>query len=151
MSGSTSKVVDPLKVIIIGAGIGGLALAQMLISDPKIQVTLYERNFSIDDGVVGFRVMLSGSTLLMLKRKLSSEVWASLALGIGVQPEGGEKIEFLKGNGDKLFTWDSDPIKDQFSVSRLQLREALLRQTKPFLKLGIAFENYELLPNGGAR
>lgn len=34
---------------------------------------------------------------------------------------------------------------------RLQLREALLRQTKPILKLGITFENYELLPNGGAR
>lgn len=84
MSGSTSKVVDPLKVIIIGAGIGDLALAQMLISAPTIQVICYERNSSIDDGVVGFRVMLSGSTLSMLKRKLSSEVWASLALGIWV-------------------------------------------------------------------
>ena len=151
MSGSTSRVVDPLKVIIIGAGIGGLALAQILISAPKIQVTCYERNSSIDNGVIGFRVMLSGSTLSMLKRKLPSEIWASLALGIGVQPEGGEKIEFFKGNGDKLFTWDSDPTKDQFSVSRWQLREALLSQTKPFLRLGIAFESYELLPNGGAR
>ncbi|KFY56208.1 hypothetical protein V496_06763 [Pseudogymnoascus sp. VKM F-4515 (FW-2607)] len=151
MSGSTSNVVDPLRVIIIGAGIGGLALAQMLTSAPNIQVTLYERNSVRDDGIAGFRVMLSGSTLSMLKRKLSSEVWASLALGIGLQPEGGEKIEFLKGNGDKLFTWDSDPTKDQFSVSRFQLREALLSQTKPYLKLGIAFENYELLPNGGAR
>ncbi|OBT64269.1 hypothetical protein VE03_06813 [Pseudogymnoascus sp. 23342-1-I1] len=151
MSGSTSNVVDPLRVIIIGAGIGGLALAQMLTSAPNIQVTFYERNSSMDDGVAGFRVMLSGSTLAMLKRKLSSEVWASLALGIGLQPEGGEKIEFLKGNGDKLFTWDSDPTKDQVSVSRFQLKEALLSQTKPFLKLGIAFENYKLLPNGGAR
>ncbi|KFY06965.1 hypothetical protein V492_07570 [Pseudogymnoascus sp. VKM F-4246] len=147
----TSRVVDPLKVIIIGAGIGGLALTQMLLSAPKIQVTCYERNSGFDNGVSGFRVMLSGSTLSTLKRKLISEVWASLALGIGEQPEGGEKIEFLKGNGDKLFTWDSDPTKDQFSVSRFQLREALLRQTKPFLKLGIAFENYELLPNGQAR
>lgn len=151
MSESTSKVVDPLRVIIIGGGIGGLALAQMLLPAPTIQVTCYERNSDIDDGVSGFRVMLSGSTLSMLKRKLSSEVWASLAIGIGAQPEGGEKIEFLKGNGDKLFTWDSDPTKDQFSVSRFQLREALLRQTTPFLKLGIAFEKYELLPNGGAR
>ncbi|KAL5353459.1 hypothetical protein ACLOAV_001496 [Pseudogymnoascus australis] len=135
MSGSTSNVVDPLRVIIIGAGIGGLALAQMLTSAQNIQVTLYERNSVRDDGIAGFRVMLSGSTLSMLKRKLSR----------------GEKIEFLKGNGDKLFTWDSDPTKDQFSVSRFQLREALLSQTKPYLKLGIAFENYELLPNGGAR
>ncbi|KAL5346723.1 hypothetical protein ACLOAV_004591 [Pseudogymnoascus australis] len=151
MSGSTAKAVDPLKVIIIGAGIGGLALAQILISAPKTQVTCYERNASIDDGVVGFRVMLSGSTLSTLKRELCSEVWAHFALSIGVQPEGGDKIEIFKGNGDKLFTWDSDPTKDQFSVSRWQLREALLRQTKPFLRLGIAFERYELLPNGGAR
>ena len=152
MSGSsTSTVVDPLRVIIIGAGIGGLALAQMLTSAPNIQVTVYERTSTLDDGVVGFRVMLSGSTMSMLKRKLRSEVWASLAPGIGVQPEGGEKIEFLKANDEKLFTWDSDPTKDQFSVSRFQLREALLSQTKPFLKLGIAFKNYELLPNGGVR
>ncbi|KFY67397.1 hypothetical protein V496_01588 [Pseudogymnoascus sp. VKM F-4515 (FW-2607)] len=151
MSGSTSKAVDPLKVIIIGAGIGGLALAQILMLAPEIQVTCYERNASLDDGIVGFRVMLSDSTLALLKRKLSNEVWAHVALGIGVQPAGGEKVEFFKENGDKLFTWDSDPTKNQFSVSRWQLREALLRQTKPFLQPGIAFERYELLPNGGAR
>lgn len=114
MSGSTSRAVDPLKVIIIGAGIGGLALAQILISAPNTQVTCYERNASIDDGVVGFRVMLSGSTLSTLKRKLCSEVWAHFALGIGVQPEEGEKIEFFKGSGDKMFTWTSDPTKVMF-------------------------------------
>ncbi|KFY82597.1 hypothetical protein V498_08534 [Pseudogymnoascus sp. VKM F-4517 (FW-2822)] len=75
MSGSTSKAVDPLKVIIIGAGIGSLALAQILMLAPETQVTCYERNASLDDGIVGFRVMLSGSTLALLKRKLSNEVW----------------------------------------------------------------------------
>jgi 2-polyprenyl-6-methoxyphenol hydroxylase-like FAD-dependent oxidoreductase len=151
MSGSTSNAVDSLKVIIVGGGIGGLALAQMLTSAPQTQVTCYERDAGLDDGIVGFRVMLSGSTLALLKQKLGSEVWAHVALGIGVQPAGGEKVDFFKGNGDKLFTWDSDPTKDQFSVSRWQLRQALLRQTKPFLRLGVAFERYELLPRGGVR
>lgn len=151
MSGSTSNVVDSLKVVIVGGGIGGLALAQMLASAPQTQVTCYERDTGLDNGIVGFRVMLSGSTLALLKQTLSSEVWAHVALGIGVKPAGGEKVEFFKGNGDKLFTWDSDPTKDQFSVSRWQLRQALLHQTKPFLRLGVAFERYEILPKGGVR
>jgi len=30
--------------------------------------------------------------------------WVHLALSIGEQPEGGEKVEFFKGNGDKMLT-----------------------------------------------
>jgi len=104
MPGRTSNDVDPLKVIVIGASIGGLTLAQLLMSAPGIRVTCYERGASLDDRLIGFRVMLSGSTLTMLKRKLWNEVWAHLALSIGKQPEGGEKVEFFKGNGDKMFT-----------------------------------------------
>ncbi|KFZ16714.1 hypothetical protein V501_02093, partial [Pseudogymnoascus sp. VKM F-4519 (FW-2642)] len=151
MPDRTSNDVKPLKVIIIGAGIGGLALAQLLMSAPGIHATCYERSDGVDDRLIGFRVMLSGSTLAMLKRKLSKEVWAHLALGIGETPEGGEKIEFFKGNGDKMFVWDSDPMKDQFAVSRWQLRQALLHQAEPVLRVCHAFERYVPLPKGGAR
>ncbi|ELR06460.1 hypothetical protein GMDG_07985 [Pseudogymnoascus destructans 20631-21] len=147
---TTSNDVDSLKVIIIGAGIGGLALAQILHSAPGIRLACYERYRAIDDRVVGFRVMLSGSTLSMLKRKLKSDIWADLAFGIGEQPEGGEKIEFFKANGNKMLTWDSDPTKDQFSVSRWHLREALVKQA-PFVRTGICFERYEVLPKGRVR
>ena len=151
MPDRTSNDVKPLKVIIIGAGIGGLALAQLLMLAPGIHATCYERSDGVDDRLIGFRVMLSGSTLAMLKRKLSKEVWARLALGIGETPEGGEKIEFFKGNGDKMFVWDSDPMKDQFAVSRWQLRQALLHQAEPVLRVCHAFERYVPLPKGGAR
>lgn len=144
-----SNNLKPLKVIIIGAGIGGLALAQLLMSAPGIHVTCYERSDGVDDGLVGFRVMLSGSTLAMLKCKLTKDVWAHLALGIGEVPEGGEKIEFFKGNGDKMFIWESDPTKDQYAVSRWHLRQALLHQAEPVLRVRHALERYELLPTGG--
>lgn len=147
--GTTSND-KPLKVIIIGAGIGGLALAQILDSAPGIKVACYERYKAIDDRVVGFRVMLSGATLTMMKRKLKSEIWADLAFGIGEQPEGGEKIEFFKGNGNNMFTWDSDPTKDQFSVSRWHLREALVKDAS-FVRTGISFERYEVPEKGGTR
>lgn len=147
----TSNDVKPLKVIIIGAGIGGLALTQLLMSATGTQVTCYERSDGVDDPLIGFCVMLTGSTLEMLKRKLTKETWAHLASSIGEAPEGGEKVEFFKGNGDKMFVWDSDPMKDQFAVSRWQLREALLYQAKPVLRVCHAFTRYELLPKGGVR
>ncbi|KFY06935.1 hypothetical protein V492_07601 [Pseudogymnoascus sp. VKM F-4246] len=150
MSDTTPNGSDPLKVIIIGAGIGGLTLAEILNSAPGIQVTCYERHEVVNDRVVGFRVMLSGTTLGMLKRKLQSDIWAHLALGIGEQPQGGEKIEFFKGNGDKMFTWDSNPTRDQYSVSRWHLREGLVQKAS-FLRIGLAFERYEVLSNGRAR
>lgn len=151
MPGRTSNNVKPLKIIIIGAGIGGLALAQLLMSAPGTHVTCYERSDGANDHHIGYCVMLTGSTLAMLKRKLTREVWAHLALSIGEAPEGGEKVEFFQGNGDKMFVWDSDPMKDQFAVSRWQLKEALLHQAKPILRVRHAFERYELLPKGGVR
>ncbi|OAF60374.1 hypothetical protein VC83_03470 [Pseudogymnoascus destructans] len=150
MPDRTSNDVKPLKIIIIGADIGGLALAQLLMSAPGTHVTCYERSDGVNDHI-GYCVMLTGSTLAMLKRKLTKEVWAHLALSIGEAPEGGEKVEFFKGNGDKMFVWDSNPMKDQFAVSRWQLKEALLHQAKPILRVRHAFERYELLPKGGVR
>jgi len=40
--GSISNDVEPLAIIIIGAGIGGLTLAKLLMSAPGIRVTCYE-------------------------------------------------------------------------------------------------------------
>ncbi|KFY98650.1 hypothetical protein V500_01589 [Pseudogymnoascus sp. VKM F-4518 (FW-2643)] len=74
MLNRTSNDVKPLKIIIIGASIGGLALAQLLMSALGIHATCYERSDGVDDRLIGFCVMLSGSTLAMLKRKLSKEV-----------------------------------------------------------------------------
>lgn len=142
---------ERLRVCIIGAGLGGLTLAQLLMSSPGIKVTCYERSATLDDRLTGYRVMLSGSTLTTLKGKLWNEVWAHIALSIGEQPEGGQRLDFFKGNGDSLFTWDSDGMKDQFSVSRWQLRNGLLHRSEPFLQTGKMFIRYEEMPKGGAR
>lgn len=140
-----------LRIAIVGAGLGGLTLAQLLSADPNIDVTLYERSASLDDRLTGYRVMLSGTTLTTLKAKLSPAVWAAVALSIGEQPSGGQRIEFSKGSGERLFTWDSAGARDQFSVSRWQFRQGLLQQTDGFLKVGKCFERYQEMPKGGVR
>lgn len=150
-SASSSPTGVPLRIIIIGAGIGGLALAQLLKSAPGVDLAVYERSASVNDRLVGFRVMLSGATLALLKRSLRREVWAMLALGIGEPPAGGEKIDFLKGSGKRMFTWDSDPTRDQFPVSRWQLRQALLWETEGVLGVCKGFERYEVLESGRVR
>lgn len=141
----------PLRVCIIGAGLGGLTLAQLLMSSPSIKVTCYERSATLDDRLTGYRVMLSGSTLTTLKGKLWNEVWAHIALSIGEQPEGGQRYEFFKGSGESLFKWDSEGMRDQFSVSRWQLRNGLLHRSEPFLQTGKMFVRYEELARGGVR
>jgi 2-polyprenyl-6-methoxyphenol hydroxylase-like FAD-dependent oxidoreductase len=140
-----------MRVIIIGAGLGGLTLAQLLTAAPNVRVRCYERSQTLDDRLTGFRVMLSGSTLTTLKGKLWNEVWSHIALSIGEQPEGGQRMEFMKGTGDKMFTWDSEAMRDQFSVSRHQMRMGLLHRSESFLRLGKMFEYYEELPDGTVR
>ncbi|KFX99556.1 hypothetical protein O988_03791 [Pseudogymnoascus sp. VKM F-3808] len=147
----TTDGVEMFKVIIMGTSIGGLALAQLLMSVPGILVTYYESGASVGDRLIESHVMLSGSTLKMLRHKLRNEVWAHLALGIGRQPEGGGKVAFFKENGDKMLTWESYPTKDQFPVSSWQLRKALVHQIECIIKVGNTFERYELLPKRRAR
>ncbi len=143
--------VPRLRVCVIGAGLGGLTLAQLLMSAPGIKVTCYERSATLDDRLTGYRVMLSGSTLTTLKGKLWNEVWGHIALSIGEQPEGGQRLEFYKANGESMFNWDSESMRDQFSVSRWQLRQGLLHRSEPFLKVGKMFVRYEELAKGGVR
>lgn len=148
---TTTENNAPLRVIIIGGGLSGLTLGQLLTDVPSIKVTLYERSRGPTDRLSGYRVMLSSFVLRNLKGKLQQDVWQEIAPSIGIQPGGGQEMNFVKSNGDPIFTWLPEEIQDQFSVSRWRLREGLLHWSESFARFGKKFDRYEKLPNGVVR
>jgi 2-polyprenyl-6-methoxyphenol hydroxylase-like FAD-dependent oxidoreductase len=140
-----------LKVIVAGGGIGGLALGQLLHATPGVRVIVYERSNDIHDRLTGYRIMLSYFTLANLKAKLPAAVWNLVALSVGTQPDSGQELKFIKSDGTKMYTWDPPDIREQYSVSRLKLREGLLHKSEDFLICGKMFDHYEELTEGGVR
>lgn len=140
-----------LRVAIIGGGLAGLTLGHLLNSTSDVEALVYERSHDAVDRLDGYRVMLSGFVLANLKALLPSKVWGRIAFSVGVQPEGGQELTFMKANGQKMFTWYPDEVRDQFSVSRWKLRQGLLKDSHPFLRSGKTFQRYERLRNGAVR
>jgi 2-polyprenyl-6-methoxyphenol hydroxylase-like FAD-dependent oxidoreductase len=148
---STADNTQKLRVIIIGGGLSGLTLGQLLTDVPNVKVTLYERSRGPVDRLSGYRVMLSSFVLRNLKGKLQHDVWKEIAPSIGAQPVGGQEMCFVKSNGDPIFTWLPEEIQDQFSVSRWRLREGLLHWSEGFAQFGKKFDRYEKLHSGKVR
>lgn len=93
-SGSSNDT--PLRVGVIGGGIAGLTLGQLLYDTPHVRVTVYEKSFEPLDRLCGYRIMLSHFVLRNLQAMLRSEVWTRVAASIGVQPVAGQDLKFLK-------------------------------------------------------
>ncbi|KAH8602811.1 hypothetical protein B0O99DRAFT_604380 [Bisporella sp. PMI_857] len=150
-SKSTRCSNPPYRIAVIGGGIAGLTLAQLLWSFEDVEIIVYERSKDSIDRLFGYRVMLSEPVLVNLKANLRNEVWNGIMASIGVQPENGQELSFMKSDGTKMFTFDPDEIRDQFSVSRWKLREALLHKSERFVRFGKSFKRYERLPGGSLK
>jgi NAD(P)-binding Rossmann-like domain len=87
---------QPLRVAVIGAGLGGLALGQLLQDAPNIQVTVYEKSLALDS-LSGYRIMMSHFVLRRLHASLLKDIWRKIALSIGVSPRDGHELTFMKG------------------------------------------------------
>ncbi len=85
-----------LRVAVIGGGIAGLTLGQLLRDTPNVEVTVYEKSVESVDRLCGYRVMLSSFVLQNLQAILPSGVWAKVAGSIGVQPTSGQELRFFK-------------------------------------------------------
>ena len=65
---------DPLRVIIAGGGIGGLALSQSLSKNPNISVTLLERNEQLSETCGGRSIQLASNSLQVIK-EMDSDIY----------------------------------------------------------------------------
>lgn len=71
---SPSRITTPTQVLIIGGGLGGLALAQGL-KKVSIPFHIFEQDPSADFRAQGYRIKINGEGAAALKQVLTPELW----------------------------------------------------------------------------
>jgi 2-polyprenyl-6-methoxyphenol hydroxylase-like FAD-dependent oxidoreductase len=142
----------PLTVLVIGGGIGGLALAQSLNS-AGVNVEIYERNRRTDDWPQGHRLNINPVGSRSLYRCLPRPLW-NVFVATSVNPGSGmafhtERLTELVMVGKDIMTAGAtDPADDQYAVSRAVLRNLLLAGMDETVRYGKIFERYQANVDG---
>src|SRR3974377_2155355 len=119
MQGATNR----LKIMIIGAGTGGLCLAQGLKAD-GIAVEVFERDYSPADRLQGYRLSINATGRRALKECLPGSLFDKLVASCA-NPS--RAVTFLDHRLNRLLVIDLRPgEQSDLPVSRMSLRGVLL-------------------------
>lgn len=139
---------SPLRVIVVGAGTGGLCLAHGL-KKAGIPVAVYERDRTRTDGLHGYRVGLDpdGSRALheCLPPNLYDTFFATRARTpryFNMLTEGLHEVLSLEERPN------TDPVNSEKSVSRMTLRQVLLTGLEDVVHFDKNFVRYEWNDDG---
>src|SRR6516165_1869626 len=136
-----------LKVCIIGAGTGGLCLAQGLKQD-RIEVEVYERDHSPSDRLQGYRLSISATGRRALQACLPKALFEKLIANCA-KPSG--SVAFLDHHLNRLLVIDL-PHEDrrdadsELPVSRRALRQILVEGLDGVIRYGKKFVAFEDAP-----
>ena len=139
----------PLRVVIIGAGTGGLCLAQGLKSS-NIAVEVFERDHSPSDGLQGYRLSINRAGGQALKSCLPAALFEKL---VGSSANPSHAVTFLDHRLNRLLAITfarngGDEIDHELPVSRIALRSILLEGLDPIIHFGKKFIAFEDAPDG---
>ncbi|KAH8672101.1 cercosporin toxin biosynthesis protein [Tricladium varicosporioides] len=148
------------RVLIIGGGIGGLALAQGL-AKRGIPYTLFERDVSPSARAQGYRIRIHGSGQEGLRKCLNDELWNLFVRTCAESKPMGSRFNSVDQTPLRsLFVGmkpgqgppgSRPPMSDGFKsypADRTLLRSLLLLGQEDNIKFGKAFTHYELSSNG---
>jgi salicylate hydroxylase len=141
---SFDAATKPLHVLVIGGGIGGLALAQGLRRE-GVSVAVYERDRSLTSRLQGYRVHISPGGSRALHECLPPHLFNAFDRTCG---KPGRTIRFMTERMQSLLTLDVAMVKGDSeiarhrSVSRITLRQVLLSGLDD-IHLGKTFARYE--------
>jgi 2-polyprenyl-6-methoxyphenol hydroxylase-like FAD-dependent oxidoreductase len=142
--------IAPLQVVIIGAGIGGLCLAQGL-KKAGISVAVYERDRTVTDRLQGYRVHINPAGSRALHACLPPHLFDAFDR-TGGKPS--RAIHFLTEQMGVLLSVGGDlmeqrePIARHRSVSRITLRQVLLSGLDGIVHFGKTFTRYAARADG---
>ena len=140
---------QPLKVVIVGAGTGGLCLAHGLKSD-GVEVSVFERDETPSDRLQGYRLSLSALGRRALKECLPTALFDKLVESAAIPSQG---VTFLDHRMTRLLAIsfpqsDGKTIESELPVSRITLRRTLLEGLDGIVHFGKKFVSFQDAPNG---
>src|SRR5579862_895807 len=141
-----------MRVLIIGAGLGGLCLAQGLVK-AGVEVTVCERDRTRAERLDRYRLHVSPAGSRALRACLPDSAWQAFLLGAG-EAEGGfgfltEQMRTLVIVDDEvMYPPSADPAQRAYPVDRMFLRETLLSGLDGAVQFGRKFERYTQRPDG---
>jgi 2-polyprenyl-6-methoxyphenol hydroxylase-like FAD-dependent oxidoreductase len=133
-----------LRVRIVGAGTGGLCLAQGLKRD-DIDVEVYERDHSPSDRLQGYRLSINATGRRALKECLPHELFEKLIENSAKQSQ---RVTFLDHCLNRLLVidlphGDRDNPDSELPVSRISLRSILSEGLGDVIRYGKKFVAFE--------
>jgi 2-polyprenyl-6-methoxyphenol hydroxylase-like FAD-dependent oxidoreductase len=144
-------MVDPLSVLVVGGGIGGLCLAHGLVR-AGIDVRVAERTHARTDWVQGYRIHIDPDGSRALHACLPPASWARFCDTVSDEAA---TFSFRTEQLAPLLVIEAeradDPVAQHHGISRIALREVLLGGLDEVVAFGREFERYEILPDGRVR
>jgi salicylate hydroxylase len=142
--------IAPPHIVVIGAGVGGLCLAQGL-KKAGMSVAVYERDRTLTDRLQGYRVHINPAGSRALHACLPPHLFDAFDRTCGKAAHAmhflTEQMEVLLSvRGDMVE--QRDPIARHRSVSRITLRQVLLSGLDDVVHFGKTFTRYETRADG---
>jgi 2-polyprenyl-6-methoxyphenol hydroxylase-like FAD-dependent oxidoreductase len=138
----------PIRVLIVGAGTGGLCLAHGL-QRAGIDVAVYERDRTRTDGLHGYRVGIDPDGSRALHACLPPELFATFMATCARAPR---FFNILTEQLDEVLSLplldQRDPVESEKSVSRMTLRQVLLTGLEEIVHFDKTFTRYEQHTDG---
>jgi 2-polyprenyl-6-methoxyphenol hydroxylase-like FAD-dependent oxidoreductase len=136
------------KVIIVGAGTGGLCLAQGL-KQSGIDVAVFERDRTPTDRLQGYRLHISSNGARALEDCLPATLFKEF---LGSAAKSNQAVSFLDSNLKRLLTFAivDDPHAEsrEIPVGRITLRKILLQGLDNVVNFEKRFQRYEQRSDG---
>jgi 2-polyprenyl-6-methoxyphenol hydroxylase-like FAD-dependent oxidoreductase len=136
------------RVLVIGAGTGGLALAHGLVR-AGIDVQVFERDTLRTEGLHGYRVGIDPDGSRALHALLPADLYDTFVATCARAPRWFNMItEQLKEVVALEIPVQDDPIESEKSVSRMTLRQVLMTGLEHVITFGKEFTHFEQHPDG---
>lgn len=139
-----------MKIMIIGGGVGGLALAQGLLRN-GVDVAVYERDRGIGSRWEGYRIHLNPTGARALHALLPTESWQEF---LGTAGPGGD-FGFLTEQLDELVVVEESimypgatvPSENHYAADRATLRRVMAKGLDEVVRFGAEFVDYRQRPD----
>ncbi|KAF1006147.1 MAG: 5-methylphenazine-1-carboxylate 1-monooxygenase [Luteibacter sp.] len=143
---------DTFHITIIGAGLGGLCLAQSL-RHAGIRFDVFERDDALDQRAQGYRIRIDAAGQHALSRAWTPEMDSIFHLAVSQATPNARFLDtnLVPVNAQAPDSWQEDGGPHDVSIHRQTLRELLMTGIEDRVHFGQAFEHYESIDDDRLR